>query len=284
MTNLCNLCPNNCNVDRATTLGRCHSYNTMKICRIAPHFYEEPIISGTLGSGTIFFSGCSMDCEFCQNYLISKFSVGKDFTPNELAGEIKTLEESGVHNINLVTPTHFSHKIIEALQIYKPKIPIVYNTSGYEKPEIVKELNQYVDIYLVDMKYGDDITAEKYSKVKNYCYYNLESIRTMVASKNTVIDNDIMEQGVIVRHLVLPNNLENSKKVIKTFADNFLGKAILSVMSQFFPCYKSTITRKLKPIEYKYILSELHKNGIEDCYIQELDSASESYVPDFKLF
>lgn len=246
--------------------------------------YEEPIISGNCGSGTIFFSGCSMDCEFCQNYQISKVSVGKEYTPQDLASAIKQLEESGVHNINLVSPTHFSHKIIETLQIYKPNIPIVYNTSGYEKPEIIAKLNEFVDIYLVDMKYGDDTTAEKYSNVKNYCISNFESIKVMVKSKNTVIDNGIMKQGVIIRHLVLPENIENSKTVIKLFAENFKNNAIFSVMSQFIPCYHSTITRKLKPIEYKFILSELYKYDIEQCFIQELASASDCYVPEFKLF
>lgn len=283
MTNLCNLCPNNCNVDRAFSLGRCNSYDTMKVCHIAPHFDEEPIISGTQGSGTIFFSGCSLDCEFCQNYLISKRSVGKEYSPQDLVAAIWELEQSGVHNINLVTPTHFSHKIIAALQIYKPKIPVVYNTSGYEKPEIIAKLNKYVDIYLVDMKYGDDFTAEKYSKIKNYCTYNFQTIKTMVNSKKVIIQDNLMKQGVIIRHLVLPDNLESSKLVIESFAQNFKDEAILSVMSQFFPCYKTTIARKLKPIEYKFIIKLLQKHGIEDCYIQELSSACDSFVPKFSL-
>lgn len=283
MTRLCNLCPNNCNVDRDVSFGRCNSGNTMKICRIAPHYDEEPIISGTNGSGTIFFSGCSLDCEFCQNHQISKKSVGKSFTPQDLANSIKELESSGVHNINFVTPTHFSHKILQCLKIYKPKIPVVYNTSGYEKPEIIKQLNDYVDIYLVDIKYGDDITAEKYSKVTYYCKYNLESIKAMTNSKKLVICDGLMKQGVIMRHLVLPDNLDNSKKTIDIFAQNFKDKAIFSVMSQFIPCYKSTIKRKLKPIEYKYIVNALHSCGIEDCYIQELSSACDSYVPVFTV-
>lgn len=283
MANLCTLCPNECKVDRKIVAGACKAFSTMKICRIACHHFEEPIISGTNGSGTIFFSGCSMDCEFCQNYQISKNYVGKEYTPIELSQAIKKLEDMGAHNINFVTPTHFSDKICEALCIYRPKIPIVYNTSGYEKTEIIKKLNDFVDIYLVDMKYGDNETAKKYSKINNYCDYNLAAVKLMTESKEIVINDGLMKKGVIVRHLVLPNNIDNTAKVIDCFAKNFKDKAIFSVMSQFVPCYNSTITRKLKPIEYKWVISALQKYGIDDCYIQELSSANIEYIPEFSL-
>ncbi len=254
----------------------------MKICRIAPHFYEEPEISGTKGSGTVFFSGCSLNCEFCQNYEISKKYVGKTYSPKQLADEMKRLENDGVHNINLVTPTHFSDKIREALDIYRPKIPIVYNTSGYELPEIIEKMNDYVDIYLTDFKYATDEKALRYSGVNNYCPNCLESTRVMVNSKPLVYDeNGMMQQGVIIRHLVLPDNLNNTFGVIDLYKKEFYPKAKLSVMAQFFPTYRSTIKRRLKPVEYKIVINYLLKNGIDDCNIQELSSATEEYVPPF---
>ncbi|HKL73372.1 MAG TPA: radical SAM protein [Clostridia bacterium] len=279
----CNLCPNLCNVDRDIKSGLCHADNDMRISRIGKHFYEEPPISGNKGSGTIFFSGCTLDCEFCQNYEISKSKVGKVYTPYELAKAIKELENEGVHNINFVTPTHFSHKIRETLDIYPPNIPIVYNTSGYENVQIIKEMNAYVDIYLPDFKYADNSLALKYSKRKDYLKYCMEAISEMVKAKPIIMENGIMRQGVIVRHLVLPNNLENSKEVIRLFAENFNGYAILSIMSQFTPCYKSTILRTLKPIEYKIILSHLEKHQISDGYIQDLSSANTKFIPDFEI-
>lgn len=277
----CNLCPNKCNVDRDKETGLCHCDNNMRITRIAPHFYEEPIISGKNGSGTIFFSGCGLDCEFCQNYEISKKSVGKIYTPSELANALKELERMGVHNINFVTPTHFSHKIRETLDIFRPNIPIVYNTSGYEEPKIIKEMNPYIDIYLADLKYGDNNTALKFSKCNNYMDYAISSIEEMIKAKRLVINNGIMAQGVILRHLVLPENINNSLKVIDIIEKNFKERALISIMSQFVPCYKSTIKRTLKPVEYKIVLKALEKKGIEKGFIQSLDSAKTEYIPDF---
>jgi putative pyruvate formate lyase activating enzyme len=253
----------------------------MRICRIAPHFYEEPPISGTKGSGTVFFSGCGMDCEFCQNHEISKHAVGKIYSPEALSEELKKLEDSGVHNINFVTPTHFSHKIRETLDIYRPKIPIVYNTSGYELPEITREMLPYVDIFLVDMKYGDNKTAAKYSKTSDYVENCTASMKIMIENKPLFYDGNLLKQGVIVRNLVLPENLENSFEVINYFAEHYKDSAILSVMSQFVPMYKSTIKRTLKPLEYKLIINKIIEKGIDNCFIQELSSASGTYVPAF---
>ena len=279
----CNLCPNFCNVDRDVEIGKCRSNNDMRVCRIAPHFYEEPIISGTNGSGTIFFSGCSMDCQFCQNYKISKQSVGKVFSPEDLAEEIKKLERKGVHNINLVTPTHFSHKIIETLKIYRPSIPVVYNTSGYERPEIIKSLLPYVDIFLTDVKYVDNDIAKKYSGVDNYADFCIASTSVMVDNKPIKIMDGLLKQGVIVRHLVLPTELNNTFDVIDTFADMWKGRAFFSLMGQFFPAYHSPINRTLKPVEYKLCTNRIIERGIEDCFVQELSSATDDFVPDFDL-
>ncbi len=272
-----------CGVDRQVKDGLCHADGNMRICRIAPHFYEEPIISGEKGSGTVFFSGCSLDCVFCQNHEISKSKVGKVYSPSELAEEIKKLENTGVHNINFVTPTHFSDKIIETLKIYRPSVPIVYNTSGYERVEIIKELNNYVDIYLTDFKYADNAVAEKYSRRVSYVDFCIAATDEMVNAKPVVYGNDgLMKQGVIVRHLILPSEIDNTLKVVRNFAERWKGKALLSLMSQFFPAYNSPIKRTLKPVEYKLALSQAERLGIEDCFIQELSSANETYVPQFE--
>lgn len=279
----CNLCPNNCLVDRDFNEGLCHADNTMRVCRIAPHYYEEPIISGTNGSGTVFFSGCSMDCVFCQNHEISKRKVGRPYTPRQMADEFKKLEESGVHNINLVTPTHFSHKIREALDIYRPSIPIVYNTSGYEKPEIIEEMNAYVDVYLTDMKYCDNETAMRYSGRKNYFDYCKKSCDVMIESKPLIEKDGLLKQGVIVRHLILPTEINNTLGVIRTFMADYMDKAYLSVMSQFIPSYNSPIKRTLKPVEVKIVLNELYKYDTDKCFVQELSSASDDFVPKFEV-
>lgn len=279
----CNLCPNKCNIDRDVAEGMCHADNDMRIARIAKHFYEEPPISGDKGSGAVFFSGCSMACEFCQNYEISCAKVGKVYSPEQLAEEIKDLEKQGAHNINFVTPTHFSHKIKETLDIYRPSIPVVYNTSGYELPQIIREMNSYVDIYLPDLKYSDNNIALKYSKRGNYVENAIASIEEMVRAKPLIMENNIMKQGVIIRHLVLPDNLNNSIEVLQIFNERFKGKAQISIMSQFVPCYNSSIARTLKPVEYKIVLSTLEKLGITEGYVQELSSAKTAYIPNFEV-
>ncbi len=279
----CNLCPNLCNINRDINKGKCNANNNMSICRIAPHHYEEPIISGVNGSGTIFFSGCSLNCEFCQNFQISKKQVGKTYTPTDLAKAMKDLESQGVHNINLVTPTHYSNKIREALDIYRPKIPIVYNTSGYELPKIIEELCDYVDIFLTDYKYANNDLAYQLSGIKSYTDYCKASLSVMIKNKPLIFNNGLLKQGVIVRHLVLPTYINNSIAVIDDFMTQYIDEAIFSVMSQFIPSYKSSINRTLKPLEYKIVLKKLYSYDTEYCYIQELESASEKYVPDFNF-
>ena len=278
----CFLCPHRCGVDRERAYGRCRAGSEMKICRIAPHYFEEPEISGVNGSGTVFFSGCSLDCEFCQNYEISKRYVGKTYTPAELAEAFKRLEERGVHNINLVTPTHFLDKIREALDIYRPSVPIVYNTSGYELPEVVEKMNDYVDIYLTDFKYSNNEIGKKFSGISDYFDVCLAATEKMVESKKYISENGLMKQGVVIRHLVLPGQLQNTFDFIDIYKDRFFPDANLSVMSQFIPSYRSTITRKLKPLENKMVVNYLLKKGIDDCYVQENESASEDFVPAFQ--
>ena len=280
----CYLCPNRCGVDRDLQDGACHADNTMRICRIAPHYGEEPIISGKRGSGTVFFSGCSLDCSFCQNHKISKQKTGRPFSPEELVSELKKLVEMGVHNINFVTPTHFSHRIKETLDIYRPPVPIVYNTSGYELPEMIDSLSEYIDVFLTDAKYAENETAEKYSHRKGYVDYCFAATDVMVEKKPLVYGKDgMLKQGVIVRHLMLPTEIDNTIGVIDLFADRWNGRALLSLMAQFFPTYRSPIDRTLKPIEYKMALRRLEEKRITDGFVQELSSAVEEYVPVFDL-
>lgn len=278
----CYLCPHKCGVDRKIVHGRCRCGDEMKICRIAPHFYEEPEISGINGSGTIFFSGCSLDCEFCQNYEISKQYVGKIYLPEQLAEEMYNLEQSGVHNINFVTPTHFSDKIRQALDIYRPKIPIVYNTSGYELPEIIEIMNDYVDVYLTDFKYSSNEIGRRFSHISDYFDVCFSATKKMIDSKKTIIENGLMKQGVIIRHLVLPGQLKNTFDFIDIYKEHF-SPAKLSVMSQFVPVYKSSITRPLKPLENKLVINYLLKKGVDDCYVQEETAASKDFIPPFSL-
>ncbi|MCR4660445.1 MAG: radical SAM protein [Clostridia bacterium] len=280
---ICNLCPNNCNIDRSNHVGRCKANDyELRIAHIGKFMYEEPVISGTKGSGSIFFSGCSLDCNFCQNYEISKKICGQIYTPKELSDEFKALEELGVHNINLVTPTHYSHLIMQALDIYRPNIPICYNTSGYEHTEIIKELCNYVDIFLTDFKYVDNDLGYELSKIKNYYDYASLSLDEMIKHKKIIIDeNQIMQQGVIVRHLVLPTHIDNSIKFLEMFSEKYKNDCLLSLMSQFTPLYKSSINRTLNRIEYKLLLNKLEELEIDNGFIQELDSSGEKYIPKF---
>lgn len=281
---ICNLCPNLCAVDRLTSLGACKSPNEMRICRIAPHFYEEPPISGSRGSGTVFFSGCTMKCTFCQNKAISRNPVGKPFTPRELAEKIRKLEDSGVHNINFVTPTHYADKIKQTLDIYRPEIPIVYNTSGYELTDAIYGLKGYVDIFLPDFKYCEGAVAKRYGAPCDYpekAAAALDAMRETV--KDSYDDNGIMQSGLIVRHLIIPGEIENSLGVIRLMAKRFNTTA-LSVMSQFTPVSGAMPDRFLRPVEYKIVLRECERQNLTDVYIQDRDSADESYIPKWDYF
>ena len=256
----------------------------MVINRIAPHYYEEPPISGTNGSGTVFFGGCVMRCEFCQNALISRKPTGKSYTPKELAEEIKRLEGEGVHNINFVTPTQWSDGIRRALDIYRPSIPIVYNTSGYEKVEVIKELLPYVDVFLPDYKYGNQNLGLRLSKRKDYPQIALDAIELMVKEKPSIYEGELIKQGVIIRHLVLPGYVDNSKIALDNLVNRLGANFTLSLMSQFTPMPNcSDPNRRLKPIEYKMVINHALKLGLTDIFTQEISSAEETYIPHFDI-
>lgn len=285
---ICNLCPRKCNINRNKNVGFCGVSNTVKIARAGLHFWEEPIISGESGSGTIFFSGCNLKCVYCQNYEISKQAFGKEISVERLAEIFKELENKGANNINLVTPSHYVTQIIEALKIYKPKVPIVYNTSGYDSVEEIKMLEGWVDVYLTDLKYYSKELSKKYSSAENYFEVATKAILEMVKQQpKNIYENGLLKKGVIIRHLVLPNNYKDSFEVLNWIKINLGENVLVSIMGQYTPYYNAKnfeeINRKLKPIEYKLVLNHFQKIGLKNGFMQSLDSADESYIPPFNL-
>ena len=255
----CTICPHNCKIDRKNgQVGRCKSKDTVKIALYSTHNFEEPCISGEKGSGTVFFSNCNLNCVFCQNYEISQEGKGTEITINRLAEIFLEQQEKDVENINLVTPTSYVPQIIEAIKLAKKqglKLPIVYNTNGYEKVETLKMLEGYIDIYLPDLKYSDNKLAKRLSKVDNYFEITTEALKEMYRQTGKAIfdDRGIMKKGMIIRHLVLPNHILNSRRVLKWINDN-MNDVYVSIMAQYFPTYKAKeiedINRKLKKEEY----------------------------------
>lgn len=288
MLEKCVICPHNCGVNRLDgQVGRCKSRDTVKIALYSTHNFEEPCISGKKGSGTVFFSNCNMNCVFCQNYEISQQGKGREISIEELAEIFIKQQEKNVENINLVTPTSYVPQIIEAIKIAREKglkIPIVYNTNGYEKVKTLKMLEGYIDIYLPDLKYSDDLLAKRLSKVDNYFEIATNAIREMHRQTGRAIFNDdgIMQKGMIIRHLVLPNHILNSRRVLKWINDN-MSDVYVSVMAQYFPTYKAKeiedINRKLTKEEYEEIENYLYRLNLENGYIQELGEHEEEYVP-----
>lgn len=289
----CNLCPHNCNINRTENkIGRCKATSSVKIALYSVHNYEEPCISGKNGSGTIFFSNCNLNCIYCQNYEISQMGKGKEISTERLADIFLEQQSKNVENINLVTPTSYVPQIIEAIKIAKKEglnIPIVYNTNSYENVETIKMLDGYIDIYLADLKYAENELGKKLSTIDNYFEYSTSAIKEMCIQTGIprFSENGIMKKGVIIRHLVLPNYLENSKKVIKWIKENINDKAIISVMAQYFPTYKADqikeLNRKLNKKEWKVIENYIYELGFENGYIQELGEYEEEYVPKWDI-
>lgn len=285
----CNICPRKCNVIRKQQTGFCKMAELPVVARAALHKWEEPCISGIKGSGTIFFSGCNLKCVFCQNFKISNENYGKQITVDNLRKLYFDLISQGAHNINLVNPTHFIEPIIQSLDRPLP-VPIVYNSSGYENVSSIELLKNKIQIYLPDLKYADNTIAKKYSKVDNYFEITTNAIIEMYKQVgNYEFDTDgIMQKGVIIRHLVLPSNIENTFKVIDWVKNNFKnGEIIFSLLNQYIPYGKAylypEINRKLFKTEYKKVEQYLFDSGIEDGYIQELSSAKDNYIPPFNI-
>ena len=261
----------------------------IRIARAELHFWEEPCISGEKGSGTIFFSGCPLKCVYCQNSDISSGGFGKEISVERLAEIFRELEEKGAHNINLVTPTHYSEQILKAFRIYRPNIPVVYNCSGYESVETLKKFEGIVDIYLTDIKYFDSDVSEKYSKAKDYFEVTSQAVKEMIRQQpeNVFDENGIMKKGVIIRHLVLPLNLTQTRKIFQWIKDELGTDVIISLMSQYIPlgkaCEHKEINRKLTTREYEKALDLFDDFGFENGFMQELSSSKEYYIPPFNL-
>ena len=289
----CEMCPHKCKVNRnSNQLGRCKANSKVKFALASLHYYEEPCISGENGSGTVFFSNCNMKCKFCQNYKISWEGKGREISIQELADVFIDLQNKNANNINLVTPTIYVYQIIEAIKLAKEKglnIPVIYNSNGYENIDTIKLLNGYIDVYLPDLKYYSNEIAKKYSKIDNYFSNAVSAIKEMQKQVGNPIFNEdgIIQKGVIIRHLILPNHILNTKKILKYIKENFDENTYISVMAQYFPTYKAKdddkINRKISKKEYKEVEEYLYLLNLKNGYIQELGEHEEEYVPNFDL-
>lgn len=290
---ICNLCPRNCNVNRENNKGYCKVSENIKVSRAALHFWEEPCISGEKGSGTVFFSGCNMRCIFCQNYDISRQAFGKEISLERLVEIYFELESQKAHNINLVTPGHYAHKIAKSIDISRQKglkIPFVYNTNSYEKVNSIKMLENKIDIFLPDFKYMDGVLAKNFSDCADYPETAKKSIEQMVKQTGGCVfdENGIMQKGVIVRVLVLPECTSDAKKIIEYLYKTYKDDIFISIMSQYTPVNQIDkypfLNRKITQEEYDDVVDFAVDLGVENGFIQTSDSAQESFIPHFNLF
>ena len=285
----CNLCPRRCGVDRTKGQpGFCRQPDKIFAARAAAHYWEEPVISGSYGSGAVFFSGCTLRCCFCQNGIISQENLGKEISTQHLREIFLKLIDDGVQNINLITPTHFLPSILHALTPKLP-VPVVYNCGGYERVETLRELEGLIDIYLPDMKYSDSALAAKLSTAPDYVETAKQAIAEMYRQTGPfVIEDEMMQRGVLVRHLILPGEIDNSLGVLDWFADTFpKGDVLFSLMSQYVPMGRAKklagLDRTITEEEYDAALSYLEFLGIESGFTQDFSAATEEYIPDFSF-
>lgn len=287
----CTLCPRNCKISRYKQKGFCNSKNKIRIAYADMYKYEEPIIESTnKKSGAIFFSGCNMKCIFCQNYDISTLNIGKEISIEKLKNIMLKLQEKNALNINLVTPTIYVPSIKKAIKKAKKeglKIPIIYNTSSYENIKTIEMLNNDIDIYLPDLKYYDDNLSQKYSNTKNYFYHATKAIDEMYKQVGKpIIKNNIMEKGVIVRHLLLPGHLEDSKKIIKYLYDTYKDNIYISIMNQYTPIKKlkyENLNKTVSKKEYDELIDYAIKLGVKNAFIQIGETQKKSFIPNFKI-
>ena len=285
----CALCPRQCCVDRRNVRGYCGETEQVRVARASLHMWEEPCISGSAGSGTVFFAGCPLRCVFCQNRTIAFGEKGKALTPEQLTALFLLLQHKGAHNINLVTPTHFAPQIADALKSAKMQglsIPVVYNTSGYETVHTLRLLEGVVDIYLPDLKYYSAAVSQKYSRAPDYFAYAARAIGEMVRQTGApVFDGEQMRTGVIVRHMVLPGHVNDAKAVLKYLYDTYKEDVYISIMNQYTPPKDiedyPEISRRVTRREYERVVDYAIELGIQNAFIQEGDTAKESFIPDF---
>ena len=285
----CNLCPRNCLADRYNSLGYCKAKAKIKVSLVSLHMWEEPFISGSNGSGTIFFSNCNLGCIFCQNKKI-RDGYGKEITIKRFSEILLEQQSRGAHNINLVTPTHFVPLIKKGIIKAKEKglnIPIVYNTSSYENVDTIKMMNNLVDVYLADLKYYDDKYAYKYSKVKDYFKYATEAIEEMYNQVGTSkIKNNLLKKGLVVRVLLMPGMVDDAKKILKYLYDKYKDNIYISIMNQYTPVDKyiyEELNHKVLDSEYEELINYACDLGITNAFIQEGETQEESFIPDFNL-
>lgn len=288
----CTLCPRDCGIDRTKAVGFCGATDKIKVARAALHFWEEPCISGAKGSGTVFFSGCNLACRYCQNYDISIGGFGKEISIERLGEIFLELQEQGAHNINLVTPTPYLPQIMSAIDRVREKmhIPFVANLGGYEKPETIKMLKDYIDIFLTDVKYKSSECSKNYSSAPDYFEFAIDSLHEMLSLCGAPrFDADgIMQSGVIVRHLVLPGCRKDSIDILKSLANRFgTEQFILSLMSQYTPNGHleelPEINRRITTFEYRSVVDAALELGFNNAYMQEKSSAKSDYTPSFDL-
>ena len=281
----CTLCPRNCKTNRTTNLGFCNKITTMEISKVMLHYGEEPFLTHNGPSGAIFFAGCNLKCVYCQNYNISNGN-GKTVTVETLVNLFKQLEAAGANNIDLVTPTHFSDLIYDALKMYKPQIPVIYNCGGYESVATIKKLCNVVDIFLFDLKYYNDSLAIKYSSAPNYFTFATTAINTALKLKTNKYNANQLIQGVAIRHLCLPSHTQDSLSILNWIAQTDPTLPV-SIMSQYVPMHKAAsydeINRPLRPLEYKIVVNHAKKLKLNNAFVQELCSNSTEMVPDFNL-
>ena len=287
----CNLCPRNCKVNRNIEAGVCGEFDTIRIARASLHMWEEPPISGTNGSGTVFFTGCPLHCVFCQNHNIADGTNGVAITVDELCAVFLKLQEIGAHNINLVTATHFVPDVVSAISKAKENgliIPIVYNTSGYETVETLKLLDGIVDVYLPDFKYVSSELSAKYSNAKDYFDVASKALSEMFRQVGTPqFDGDLIKKGVVVRHLILPGCVDDSKAVIDYLYRTYGDDIFISIMNQYTPLSAQLarypeLDRTLSDTEYDEVVDFAVELGITNAFVQEGAAAAESFIPDFE--
>lgn len=281
---ICSICPRHCNVDRIINLGFCQSPDNFRVARAALHFWEEPCISGKKGSGTVFFSGCNLKCVFCQNNEISNENKGVEISDEKLISIFENLISQGANNINLVNPTHYAKRLANVLSVWKSPVPIVYNSSGYEEVETLKSLDGLVDIYLPDLKYIRTEKSLRYSKAQDYFEKASQALFEMRRQVEDNFDGDIMKSGMIIRHLILPQNTNSSIAVLDFIKENF-PDTYVSLMAQYTPCGDLSdfpeINRKITKREYEKVVNYALDNSFDKLFIQELSSADKSFIPKF---
>lgn len=275
---ICEVCPRHCHVDRKKSEGFCNELETIRISKVIDNFmWEEPCVTDEKGVCAIFFSGCNLKCSYCQNYQISRGKVGNLYSEEAFIDLLREKEKNNSY-FDFITPTHFSNSILSALEKYQPKIPIIWNSSGYESVEILKKLDRFISIYLLDFKYADNKLGKRLSHVLNY-FETAKEVLDFCAQKEDIFEADLMKQGLIIRHLVLPGEVENSLQVLDFLKEHYRDRTV-SLMSQFTPTPNSPIKQKLTPLEYKIVAKNFLENFVKG-YLQDFDSASEDFIPNF---